>query len=102
MGGAMREHVDESRFRRDDFTHKKERKKYSSSIISSSEANAGKKVPTSVTTPIACAVPRSMSFVTVAGSMSTQIVFTYEGSMFPTAMECNIVAIISTRSCLLY
>ena len=36
----------------------------------------GRKVPASLTTPIACMVPRSISFVTEDGLMSTEIVLT--------------------------
>ena len=45
--------------------------------------------PTSVTTPTACPVPRSLTLVGTAGLMSTQTIFTQAGSMFPTAMECS-------------
>ena len=48
----------------------------------------------SVTRPTAWKVPRSASFVTTPGLMSTQSVFTVAGSRFPTAIECNIVPII--------
>ena len=47
--------------------------------ISSCFASSGRKVPASDTTPIACVVPRSMSLVSEAGLISTQIVFTLEG-----------------------
>ena len=46
--------------------------------------------------PIACVVPRSISFVTDAGLISTQTVFTFEGRQLPTAIECRRVATIST------
>src|SRR5713101_8261812 len=49
---------------------------------------------TSVTKPTDWNVPRSASFVTVAGLISTQTVFTDAGSKLPTAMECSVVAII--------
>src|ERR1700733_14159882 len=45
--------------------------------------------PTSVTTPTACPVPRSLTLVATAGLMSMQTIFTQLGSMFPTPMGCN-------------
>ena len=45
----------------------------------------------SVTRPMAWADPRSMSFVTVDGFMSTQMVLTNDGKRLPTAIECSIV-----------
>lgn len=51
---------------------KKKRKTYSPRYF----ASIGRKVPASLTTPMACIVPRSISFVTDAGLMSTQMVFT--------------------------
>src|SRR5574340_791805 len=45
--------------------------------------------PTSVTTPTACPVPRSLTFVATAGLISTQTIFTQLGSMLPVAMECS-------------
>ena len=56
-----------------------------------SRLNAGSM---SVTNPIAWKVPRSVSFVTTDGLISTQIVLTLAGRRFPTAIECNIVPII--------
>ena len=47
--------------------------------------------PTSVTRPIVCDDPRSASFVTTAGLMSTQITGTQAGSMLPTPIPCSIV-----------
>src|SRR5262249_6316700 len=55
-----------------------------------------RKRPTSVTTPTVCIEPRSASFVTTAGLMSTQTTRTHEGSMLPTPMLCNIDDSIST------
>ena len=52
--------------------------------------------PTSVTRPIVWLDPRSASFVTTAGLMSTQITLTHAGSMLPTPMPCSIVDSIST------
>src|SRR5665213_2282394 len=49
-----------------------------------------RKRPTSVTTPIICPVPRSLTLVATAGLMSMQTIFTQLGSMLPTAMECSI------------
>ena len=49
----------------------------------------------SVTRPIAWKVPRSLSLVTTEGLMSTQIVLTFAGRRFPTAIECSIVHFIS-------
>src|SRR5580704_8537777 len=48
-----------------------------------------RKSPTSVTTPTAWPVPRSLTLVATAGLMSTQTIFTQLGSMFPTAIECS-------------
>src|SRR5260370_42280388 len=53
--------------------------------------------PTSVTTPTACPVPRSLTLVATAGLMSTQTIFTHLASMLPTAMECNMEPRQSTR-----
>src|SRR3974377_1097023 len=50
-------------------------------------ANRPRNWPTSVTTPIACPVPRSLTFVATAGFMSTHTIFTQLGDMFPTAIE---------------
>src|SRR5438552_14295452 len=47
--------------------------------------------PTSVTIPSVCAEPRSASFVTTAGLMSTHTTRTQLGSMLPTPIECSIV-----------
>ena len=46
----------------------------------------------SVMMPIAWALPRSASLVTVAGLMSTQTSGIDAGRMFPVAIECSIVA----------
>ena len=46
----------------------------------------------SVMMPIAWALPRSASLVTVAGLMSTHTSGTDAGRMFPVAIECSIVA----------
>ena len=59
-------------------------------------ARRGKNVPASETIPMACVVPRSISFVTEAGLMSTHTVFTPEGRQLPTAIECRRVATIRT------
>src|ERR1700680_3951740 len=53
-------------------------------------ASRSRNRPTSVTTPTACPVPRSLTFVATAGLISTHTIFTQLGSMFPTAMECSI------------
>src|SRR5207247_5834299 len=53
--------------------------------------------PTSVTTPTACHVPRSLTFVATAGLMSTQTILTQLGSMLPTAMECSMEPRHSTK-----
>src|SRR3984957_5637509 len=62
--------------------------------------------PTSVTTPTACPVPRSLTLVATAGLISTQTIFTQLGSMLPVAMECSIEPRHSTspapRSCSAY
>ena len=63
---------------------------------SSCLARSGRKVPASETTPMTCWVPRSMSFVTDVGLMSTQTVFTDDGRQFPTAIEWRRVAIMRT------
>src|SRR5271169_3170465 len=52
--------------------------------------NKSRNRPTSVTTPTACPVPRSLTLVATAGLISMQTIFTQLGSMFPTAMECSI------------
>src|SRR5665213_881255 len=46
--------------------------------------------PTSVTTPTACPVPRSLTLVATAGLISTHTILTQLGSMLPVAMECSI------------
>ena len=46
----------------------------------------------SVTMPIAWALPRSASLVTVAGLMSTATSGIDAGRMLPVAIECSIVA----------
>ena len=46
--------------------------------------------PTSVTSPIVCDDPRSASFVTTAGLMSTHTTGTQAGSMLPTPIPCSI------------
>src|SRR5687768_4701431 len=46
--------------------------------------------PTSVTTPYDSNEPRSLNFVTTAGLMSTQTIFTPAGVMLPTPMEWSI------------
>src|SRR5579863_1332918 len=56
---------------------------------SSRESNS-RNSPTSVTTPTACPVPRSLTLVATAGLMSTHTIFTQLGSMFPVAIECSI------------
>src|ERR1700693_4622437 len=52
--------------------------------------NKSRNRPTSVTTPTAWPVPRSLTLVATAGLISTHTIFTQLGSMLPTAMECNI------------
>lgn len=56
-------------------------------IFSNWSATMGRKAPTSVTMPMACAVPLSMSLVTTGWLMSTATTLTEDGSMLPTAME---------------
>src|SRR5579871_573218 len=53
--------------------------------------------PTSVTTPTACPVPRSLTLVATAGLISTHTILTQLGSMFPVAIECSMVPRQSTR-----
>src|SRR4249919_3044111 len=50
------------------------------------DANCRRNSPTSVTMPMVCDDPRSASLVTTAGLMSTETIFTHDGSMFPTPM----------------
>src|SRR5438309_1926720 len=45
--------------------------------------------PTSVTTPTAWPVPRSLTLVATAGLISTQTILTQLGSMLPVAIECS-------------
>src|SRR5271169_1851807 len=52
-------------------------------------ASRSRNRPTSVTTPTAWPVPRSLTLVATAGLISTQTIFTQLGSMLPTAMECS-------------
>src|SRR3954447_21166599 len=58
-------------------------------LVSSFFDRSSRKSPTSVTTPTAWPVPRSLTFVGTAGLMSTQTIRTHAGSMLPTAMECS-------------
>src|SRR3989338_5572732 len=51
----------------------------------------------SETMPMPWNVPRSASFVTTAGLMSTQTVFTVAGSRLPVAMACSVEASMSER-----
>src|SRR4029453_399037 len=60
----------------------------------SSSANAPRNRPTSVTTPVAWAEPRSASLVTVDGLMSTQTSGTEAGSRLPVAIEWSMDATI--------
>src|SRR5205807_7069423 len=53
--------------------------------------------PTSVTTPTAWPVPRSLTLVATAGLISTQTILTQLGSMLPVAIECSIEPRQSTR-----
>src|SRR5215475_6515611 len=53
-------------------------------------ANKFKNVPTSVTTPRVCCEPRSESFVTTAGLMSTQTIRTHDGVILPAPIEWSI------------
>src|SRR5579885_1058179 len=55
-----------------------------------SRDNRSRNNPTSVTTPIAWPVPRSLTLAATAGLISTQTIFTQLGSMLPTAIECSI------------
>src|SRR5262249_4524955 len=57
---------------------------------SSAAASRFRKRPTSVTTPVDSTEPRSASFVTTAGLMSTQMSRTPAGVMFPTPIEWSI------------
>ncbi len=57
----------------------------------SASASVRRNRPTSVTMPMAWPEPRSASFVTTAGLMSTQMVRTQAGIMLPVAMECSMV-----------
>ena len=58
--------------------------------VRSRSASRCRNRPTSVTTPTVWAEPRSESFVTTAGLMSTQTTRTQDGSMLPTPMLCSI------------
>src|SRR5260370_1516086 len=60
-------------------------------------ASRSRKRPTSVTTPTAWPVPRSLTLVATAGLMSTHTIFTQLGSMLPTAIECSMEPRQSTR-----
>src|SRR5579871_1133499 len=53
-------------------------------------ASRSRNSPTSVTTPTACPVPRSLTLVATAGLISTHTILTQLGSMLPTAIECSI------------
>src|SRR5580698_3312070 len=66
-------------------------------VASKVRESRSRKRPTSVTTPMACPVPRSLTLVDTAGLISTQTIFTQLGSMFPTAMECSMEPRHSTR-----
>src|SRR5207248_510888 len=57
--------------------------------LGSTLASSPRNCPTSVTTPTACPVPRSLTLVATAGLISTQTILTQLGSMFPVAMECS-------------
>ena len=70
---------------------------YSGGFASSSLTSARKNGSASVTTPTVWTLPRSVSFVTVAGLMSTHATLTQAGSRLPVAIECNIVATISAK-----
>src|SRR5262249_37709066 len=63
----------------------------------SSVTNARKKGSASVTMPMVWWLPRSASFVTVAGLISTQVTFTQAGSKLPVAMACKAVATIRAK-----
>src|SRR5258708_3316163 len=60
-------------------------------------ASRSRNKPTSVTTPTACPVPRSLTLVTTAGLISTQTILTQLGSMLPTAIEWSIEPRHNTR-----
>mgnify|MGYP003341191628 CR=1 FL=1 len=47
-----------------------------------------------MTTPTVCCDPRSLSFVTTAGLMSTHTTRTHEGSMLPTPMRCATMVLV--------
>ena len=59
-------------------------------FFSSSLTSNGRNVPTSVTMSTAWLVPLTMSFVTTAGLMAIQTIFTWEASMFP---PCSIATL---------
>src|SRR5207247_9447331 len=66
-------------------------------FLSMLRASRSRNKPTSVTTPTAWPVPRSLTFVATAGLMSTQTILTQLGSMLPTAMECSMEPRHSTK-----
>ena len=66
-------------------------------VRSSSAASDRRNGSASVTMPTVWMLPRSVSFVTVAGLMSTQATFTHAGSRLPTAIECSVVATIRQK-----
>src|SRR5579872_5964744 len=66
-----------------------------STSTSSAAQSSRKNAAASVTRPIVWNEPRSESFVTLAGLMSTFTTRTVAGSMFPTAIECSSVQIMS-------
>src|SRR5205085_1204616 len=70
---------------------------HAASWETSASAKCSRNRPTSVTTPTACPVPRSLTLVATAGLMSTQTIFTQLGSILPVAMECSIDPRHSTR-----
>src|SRR5579859_6883256 len=55
----------------------------------SARSSDARNCPTSVTTPTAWPVPRSLTLVATAGLISTHTIFTQLGSMLPVAMECS-------------
>src|SRR5207249_12273963 len=63
----------------------------------SSCVRARRKGSASVTTPTVWTLPRSVSFVTVAGLMSTHATLTQAGSRLPVAIECSMVATIRQK-----
>src|SRR5439155_18947239 len=58
-------------------------------FFTSARESRSRNRPTSVTTPTACPVPRSLTLVATAGLISTHTILTQLGSMLPVAIECS-------------